>query len=152
MIFMVLFIQCKIGGYMGFFYCSYAVSTSIGENVTGATTCVLTGWGNNGCSELYWFLFDKHTGNSISDVFLIGNWCCYLHGRRFCFVINSFFPILFISYLHQRVALSTVVNICKKLPSECPSPFMEAVPILCNLLQYEDPQVRTVKCVFVAFK
>lgn len=43
-------------------------------------------------------------------------------------------------YLHQRVALSTVVNICKKLPSECPSPFMEAVPILCNLLQYEDRQ------------
>ncbi|KAJ7977013.1 E3 ubiquitin-protein ligase UPL4 [Quillaja saponaria] len=41
----------------------------------------------------------------------------------------------------QRVALSTVVNICKKLPSESPSPFMEAVPILCNLLQYEDRQL-----------
>lgn len=41
----------------------------------------------------------------------------------------------------QRVALLTVVNICKKLPSECPSPFMEAVPILCNLLQYEDRQL-----------
>ncbi|KAJ7972450.1 E3 ubiquitin-protein ligase [Quillaja saponaria] len=41
----------------------------------------------------------------------------------------------------QRVALSTVVNICKKLPSENPSPFMEAVPILCNLLQYEDRQL-----------
>lgn len=59
--------------------------------------------------------------------------------------------ILLISYLHQRVALSTVVNICKKLPSECPSPFMEAVPILCNLLQYEDPQVWTVKVCFYAF-
>lgn len=33
------------------------------------------------------------------------------------------------------------MNICKKLPSECPAPFMEAVPILCNLLQYEDSQV-----------
>jgi hypothetical protein len=39
------------------------------------------------------------------------------------------------------VALSTVVNICKKLPSESPTPFMEAVPILCNLLLYEDRQV-----------
>ncbi|TQE09362.1 hypothetical protein C1H46_004999 [Malus baccata] len=47
----------------------------------------------------------------------------------------------FFSTSIQRVALSTVVNICKKLPSECPSPFMEAVPILCNLLQYEDPQL-----------
>ncbi|KAK9289472.1 hypothetical protein L1049_007627 [Liquidambar formosana] len=47
----------------------------------------------------------------------------------------------FFSTSLQRVALSTVVNICKKLPSECPSPFMEAVPILCNLLQYEDRQL-----------
>ncbi|GLT72296.1 hypothetical protein SLA2020_442450 [Shorea laevis] len=47
----------------------------------------------------------------------------------------------FFSTSVQRVALSTVVNICKKLPSECPSPFMEAVPILCNLLQYEDRQL-----------
>ncbi|PIA38680.1 hypothetical protein AQUCO_02700123v1 [Aquilegia coerulea] len=38
----------------------------------------------------------------------------------------------------QRVALSTVANICKRLPSDRTSPFMEAVPILCNLLQYED--------------
>jgi len=43
--------------------------------------------------------------------------------------------------IYQRVALSTVVNICKKLPSESPSLFMEAVPILCKLLQYEDRQV-----------
>lgn len=49
--------------------------------------------------------------------------------------------IEFFSTSVQRVALSTVVNICKKLPSECPSPFMEAVPILCNLLQYEDRQL-----------
>ncbi|KAL6998251.1 E3 ubiquitin-protein ligase upl4 [Sarracenia purpurea var. burkii] len=47
----------------------------------------------------------------------------------------------FFSTSLQRVALSTVVNICKELPSECPSPFMEAVPILCNLLQYEDRQL-----------
>ncbi|GAB4856730.1 E3 ubiquitin-protein ligase upl4 [Ancistrocladus abbreviatus] len=47
----------------------------------------------------------------------------------------------FFSTSVQRIALSTVVNICKKLPSECPSPFMEAVPTLCNLLQYEDQQL-----------
>ncbi|XP_019427999.1 PREDICTED: E3 ubiquitin-protein ligase UPL4 [Lupinus angustifolius] len=47
----------------------------------------------------------------------------------------------FFSTSIQRVALSTVVNICKKLPSESPSHFMEAVPILCNLLQYEDRQL-----------
>ncbi|XP_058208915.1 E3 ubiquitin-protein ligase UPL4 isoform X2 [Rhododendron vialii] len=49
--------------------------------------------------------------------------------------------IEFLTTSVQRVALSTVVNICKKLPSECPSPFMEAVPILCTLLQYEDRQL-----------
>ncbi|KAK7267606.1 hypothetical protein RIF29_20284 [Crotalaria pallida] len=47
----------------------------------------------------------------------------------------------FFSTSIQRVALSTVVNICKKLPSDGPSHFMEAVPILCNLLQYEDRQL-----------
>ncbi|VFQ94842.1 unnamed protein product [Cuscuta campestris] len=47
----------------------------------------------------------------------------------------------FFSTSMQRVAISTVVNICKKLPSDNPSPFMEAVPILCNLLQYEDKQL-----------
>ncbi|KAH6805943.1 ubiquitin-protein ligase 4 [Perilla frutescens var. frutescens] len=47
----------------------------------------------------------------------------------------------FFSTSVQRVALSTVVNICKKLSSESPSLFMEAVPILCNLLQYEDRQL-----------
>ncbi|XP_010253504.1 PREDICTED: E3 ubiquitin-protein ligase UPL4 isoform X2 [Nelumbo nucifera] len=44
----------------------------------------------------------------------------------------------FFSTSVQRVALSTVANICKKLPSDCSSSFMEAVPILCNLLRYED--------------
>jgi E3 ubiquitin-protein ligase TRIP12 len=45
------------------------------------------------------------------------------------------------SHLLQRVAISTVVNICKQLSSESPSPFMDAVPILCTLLQYEDRQL-----------
>lgn len=39
------------------------------------------------------------------------------------------------------MALSTVVNICRKLPSESLSPCMEALPTLCNLLNYEDHQV-----------
>ncbi|XP_010543365.1 PREDICTED: E3 ubiquitin-protein ligase UPL4 [Tarenaya hassleriana] len=47
----------------------------------------------------------------------------------------------FFSTSVQRVAVSTVVNICRKLPSESPSPFMDAVPILCNLLRYEDRQL-----------
>uniref|UniRef100_A0A803N3D8 HECT-type E3 ubiquitin transferase n=1 Tax=Chenopodium quinoa TaxID=63459 RepID=A0A803N3D8_CHEQI len=47
----------------------------------------------------------------------------------------------FFSTTVQRTALRTVVNICKKLPSECPSPVMEAVPRLCMLLQYEDQQL-----------
>ncbi|KAJ9559067.1 hypothetical protein OSB04_013681 [Centaurea solstitialis] len=47
----------------------------------------------------------------------------------------------FFSTSLQRVALSTVVNICEKLPSEGSSPFMDAVPILCKLLQYEDNQL-----------
>nr|VDC85060.1 unnamed protein product [Brassica oleracea] len=47
----------------------------------------------------------------------------------------------FFSTSLQRVAVSTVVNICRKLSSESPSPFMDAVPILCNLLLYEDRQL-----------
>ncbi|GER28678.1 E3 ubiquitin-protein ligase UPL4 [Striga asiatica] len=46
----------------------------------------------------------------------------------------------FFSTSVQRVALSTVVNTCKKLSSDYSSLFMDAVPILCNLLQYEDRQ------------
>jgi len=34
-----------------------------------------------------------------------------------------------------------MVNLCKKLTSESLSSFMEAAPILCNLLGYEDHQV-----------
>ena len=45
------------------------------------------------------------------------------------------------SGLDQRTALRTVVNICKKLPSECPQTLIEAVPILCNLFQHDDGEV-----------
>ncbi|KAF6134782.1 hypothetical protein GIB67_002183 [Kingdonia uniflora] len=41
----------------------------------------------------------------------------------------------------QRVALSTVANICKKLPSDCSSHLVEAIPSLCKLLQYEDQKL-----------
>ncbi|PKU64336.1 E3 ubiquitin-protein ligase UPL4 [Dendrobium catenatum] len=44
----------------------------------------------------------------------------------------------FFSTSVQRVALSTVANVCKKLPLDCSSLVLEAVPTLCNLLQYED--------------
>ncbi|KAL8152697.1 hypothetical protein V2J09_010457 [Rumex salicifolius] len=47
----------------------------------------------------------------------------------------------FFSTILQRSALSTVVNICRKLPSECPAPIIEAVPRLCELLHYEDKQL-----------
>ncbi|KAL2481452.1 E3 ubiquitin-protein ligase UPL4 [Abeliophyllum distichum] len=47
----------------------------------------------------------------------------------------------FFSTSVQRVALSTVVNTCRKLSSERPLLFMEAVPIMCSLLQYEDGQL-----------
>lgn len=44
----------------------------------------------------------------------------------------------FFSTSIQRVALSAVANVCKKLPLDCSSLVMESVPALCNLLQYED--------------
>ncbi|XP_017252446.1 E3 ubiquitin-protein ligase UPL4 isoform X2 [Daucus carota subsp. sativus] len=47
----------------------------------------------------------------------------------------------FFSTSVQRVALNTAVNICKELPADCPPSLMEAVPLLCNLLQYEDRQL-----------
>ncbi|KAL0555512.1 hypothetical protein IC582_009460 [Cucumis melo] len=48
----------------------------------------------------------------------------------------DFFPTII-----QRMALRIVVNVCKKLPSECPPNLIEAVPILCNLLQYDDEEL-----------
>ncbi|KAI3896011.1 hypothetical protein MKW92_017974 [Papaver armeniacum] len=47
----------------------------------------------------------------------------------------------FFSSSLQRVATSTVANVCKKLSSDASSHFMDAVPALCNLLQYEDPKL-----------
>lgn len=47
----------------------------------------------------------------------------------------------FFSTSIQRVALSTIANICQKLPPNQTTSFMEAVPILCNLLQYEDQKL-----------
>ncbi|KAI3718307.1 hypothetical protein L6452_19171 [Arctium lappa] len=41
----------------------------------------------------------------------------------------------------QRVALSTAANMCKKLPSDAADFVMEAVPLLTNLLQYNDAKV-----------
>ncbi|XP_028775983.1 E3 ubiquitin-protein ligase UPL4 isoform X3 [Neltuma alba] len=61
-----------------------------------------------------------------------------LHAGAIMAVLNF---IDFFSTSIQRVALSTVVNICKKLPSESLSPCMDALPILCNLLRYEDRQL-----------
>ncbi|KAK7355710.1 hypothetical protein VNO80_14970 [Phaseolus coccineus] len=47
----------------------------------------------------------------------------------------------FFSTNMKRVALSTMLNMCKKLPSESLSPFMEAVPILCEFFGHEDHQL-----------
>ncbi|KAL3642546.1 E3 ubiquitin-protein ligase upl4 [Castilleja foliolosa] len=47
----------------------------------------------------------------------------------------------FFSASVQRVALSIVANTCKKLSSESSPLLMETIPILCNLLQYEDRQL-----------
>ncbi|KAI3965094.1 hypothetical protein MKX01_014025 [Papaver californicum] len=56
----------------------------------------------------------------------------------------------FFSSSVQRVATSTVANVCKKLSSDTSSHFMDAVPVLCNLLQYEDPKLvaNVVTCLF----
>lgn len=57
-------------------------------------------------------------------------------------------PILtcfhFLSNTYQRVGVTVIANICKKLPSDNDdsSPqLMEALPVLCNLLQYEDHKI-----------
>lgn len=41
----------------------------------------------------------------------------------------------------QQVAVKTVINVCKKLPPDCSSIIMEAVPTLCILLQYDNVKV-----------
>ncbi|CAA6654807.1 unnamed protein product [Spirodela intermedia] len=41
----------------------------------------------------------------------------------------------------QRVAVSTVANVCEKLPTDCSSFLMESIPALCNLLHYDDSKI-----------
>uniref|UniRef100_A0ACD5U1W4 Uncharacterized protein n=1 Tax=Avena sativa TaxID=4498 RepID=A0ACD5U1W4_AVESA len=41
----------------------------------------------------------------------------------------------------QRVAVSAVANVCKKIPAECSQFVIDSVPTLCNLLQSEDKMV-----------
>ncbi|MCO5611157.1 hypothetical protein L7F22_065407, partial [Adiantum nelumboides] len=41
----------------------------------------------------------------------------------------------------QQVAVSTVANICRQLPSNVSDFVIEGVPILTNLLQYQDLKV-----------
>lgn len=47
----------------------------------------------------------------------------------------------FFSTSTQRVAVSTVANICEELSLDCSSFVMTSVPTLCNLLQYEDSKL-----------
>lgn len=42
----------------------------------------------------------------------------------------------------QRVAVSTAANMCRQLPSDAADFVTEAVPLLTNLLQYQDSKVR----------
>ena len=76
--------------------------------------------------------------NSISTVWL--NSCSYYFVPRNPMIIKIE-NLKVKSVLDQRTALRIVVNVCKKLPSECPQNLIEAVPILCNLLQYDDEEV-----------
>ncbi|KAK9127246.1 hypothetical protein Syun_016043 [Stephania yunnanensis] len=41
----------------------------------------------------------------------------------------------------QRIAVRAVVNICSKIPASCYDKLKDAVPVLCNLLQYEDQRL-----------
>ncbi|KAF5202161.1 E3 ubiquitin-protein ligase upl4 [Thalictrum thalictroides] len=47
----------------------------------------------------------------------------------------------FFSSSVQRVGITIIANVCKKLPSECSPQVVEAVPLLCNLLYYEDQKL-----------
>lgn len=48
---------------------------------------------------------------------------------------------LFLLCFVQRVAVSTAANICRQLPSDAADFVTEAVPLLTNLLQYQDSKV-----------
>jgi hypothetical protein len=52
------------------------------------------------------------------------------------FIGPNFFLLLL-----QRVAVSIAANICRQLPSDASDFVMEAVPLLTNLLQYQDSKV-----------
>ncbi|KAL5721492.1 HECT-type E3 ubiquitin transferase [Ranunculus cassubicifolius] len=56
-------------------------------------------------------------------------------------ILASLSYIDFFSTSIQRVAVSTVANICKRLPKNLASSYMDAVPILCNLLQYDNQKL-----------
>ncbi|RZC71785.1 hypothetical protein C5167_034947 [Papaver somniferum] len=45
---------------------------------------------------------------------------------------------IFACLIHRRVTINTVADVCKKLSFDALSHFMVVVPVLCNLLQYED--------------
>lgn len=54
-------------------------------------------------------------------------------------VINSVLSFMdFLELSAQRIALSTVTNACENVPEDCFSIVMDAVPTLCNLLDYQD--------------
>jgi E3 ubiquitin-protein ligase TRIP12 len=48
------------------------------------------------------------------------------------------------AWTFQRVAVSAVANVCKKIPAECSQFVIDSVPMLCNLLQSEDKMVCSV--------
>lgn len=50
----------------------------------------------------------------------------------------------------QRVAVSTAANICRQLPSDAADFVTEAVPLLTNLLQYQDSKVKCCSRIFKA--
>ncbi|XP_062179869.1 E3 ubiquitin-protein ligase UPL4 isoform X2 [Phragmites australis] len=47
----------------------------------------------------------------------------------------------FFSSSIQRVVVSAVANVCKKVPADCSQFVIDSVPMLCNLLQSEDQMV-----------
>jgi E3 ubiquitin-protein ligase TRIP12 len=55
-----------------------------------------------------------------------------------CFAIFRFNCVLL---LFQRVAVSIAANICRQLPSDAADFVTEAIPLLTNLLQYQDSKV-----------
>lgn len=75
------------------------------------------------------------------NVFSLG-----FNGLKMNFVVLFFVDLIFIACLFllcfvQRVAVSTAANICRQLPSDAADFVTEAVPLLTNLLQYQDSKV-----------